>query len=394
MKIVPYRMYNRIRNLGDAINPYIIKAVTGVEPYFTRKKIPHVLGVGSIAFYANEKSCMWGTGVINPRREIDKVKLENIHALRGEYSKQFFIDSGYKLDDIPLGDPGFLLGKYYPHSKVKKRFKVCVVPHHASFDHEFYKQFKNNDDVCFFNIMTNDICELDKIAASEIVISQSLHGLIFAEAFGIPSVWISEKFHDNWKYKFLDWYSTTNEPWNKPLGFDKNLSYLCSQARLSYSKINIDSLEKVFPLSKVERQVDQDIISFSECSKINALSFRHAFDFSLSKIDELTEDRLSVISQSINEKLSRGFVNYSSPIYACIGSDVDAKSLDKIARIMDVKYKFHFASIVKDALPPPDEKVYKVNGLKVSKNKYFGSSFFIRPNEGFNINKEFLTIYI
>lgn len=47
MKVIPYRMFSPIRNLGDAINPYIIKSVTGVEPYF-RKTGKHLLGVGSI----------------------------------------------------------------------------------------------------------------------------------------------------------------------------------------------------------------------------------------------------------------------------------------------------------------------------------------------------------
>lgn len=387
-------MYNRIRNLGDAINPFIINSVTGLEPYYTRKKIPHVLGIGSIAFYANNKSCVWGTGVINPRKEINSVKLENIRALRGEYSKDFFKKSGYLLGDIPLGDPGFLLRKYYPYANVEKRYKICIVPHHASFFNNSYDNFRDREDVCFFNIMTNDIKELDKIAASEIVISQSLHGLIFAEAFGIPSVWVSEKFHDNWKYKFLDWYSTTNEPWVKPLSLDKSVNYLSSQARLSYSKINIENIENAFPIREVEYDLGFDIVPFDECSKLNALSVIFDSGFSFEKKVMLKKEKLDLIAKSINKKISDVFKKYSSPMYALLGDDIDSKNVEKIAEIMDLKYTFHFASIVKDREPPVDERIYIVNGLKVAKNKYLGNSFFVRPNEVFDINKEFLTIYL
>lgn len=55
MKVLPYRMFCPVRNLGDAINPFLIKKIAGAEPYFTGAE-NHLLGVGSIFFLINKSS--------------------------------------------------------------------------------------------------------------------------------------------------------------------------------------------------------------------------------------------------------------------------------------------------------------------------------------------------
>ncbi|WP_219925009.1 hypothetical protein, partial [Halomonas sp. ND22Bw] len=72
MQFVPYRMYNKILNLGDAINPYIIEKVSGLPSKYSPKSRPHVLGIGSIFFDASMQSHIWGSGVINGEKEIPR----------------------------------------------------------------------------------------------------------------------------------------------------------------------------------------------------------------------------------------------------------------------------------------------------------------------------------
>ena len=48
---------------------------------------------------------------------------------------------------------------------------------------------------------------IDSIAGSEFVVSESLHGLIVAEAYGVPSVWVELTEHpDWWSFKYNDFY--------------------------------------------------------------------------------------------------------------------------------------------------------------------------------------------
>lgn len=50
---------------------------------------------------------------------------------------------------------------------------------------------------------------IDKIVNSKFVISESLHGLIVAEAYGIPAVWVEFVEHNvEWKFKYLDFYES------------------------------------------------------------------------------------------------------------------------------------------------------------------------------------------
>lgn len=49
---------------------------------------------------------------------------------------------------------------------------------------------------------------IDQIVNSKKIISSSLHGIILAEAYGIPAVFLNSGM-DNEKMKFFDWYLST-----------------------------------------------------------------------------------------------------------------------------------------------------------------------------------------
>src|SRR5690606_489816 len=83
------------------------------------------------------------------------------------------------------------------------------------------------------NMMDNSLDPLLEIARSELVISQSLLGLIFAEALGIPNVWVTRRNDDSWKFKFRDWYSVTHEPNREPMHVEKTLEEMIANARVS-----------------------------------------------------------------------------------------------------------------------------------------------------------------
>lgn len=387
MKLVNVKMFNKIHNLGDSINPFIIGAVSGAVPVYSEVTEKHVLGIGSISFYANENSYVWGSGEINGSRLLGNVNPKNVRALRGERSLNFYRSSlGRNNLDVPLGDPGYLIKRFVDFGEVDKKYKACFVPHHGSLDNQVYKMAGKNNELCVFNIVTCDLSELVKIKQSEVVISQSLHGLIFAEALGVPSVWVSSRFDEAWKFKFHDWYSTTFEPFWEPLSLNQPIDQLIANARLSGSKIDIDELLSAFPTEAI----------FDSERDVTYLS-----DFNVKPVTRVLTDELENLD--FNDFLNkarlmhrRASEHLAIPNYSIVGKDagrVSENNLQSMVEIMNIKHKFSYSYVKVGVEPPSGYAYYEVNGFKVTKNFDVGDSVIVRPNGVLESGGEFLTIY-
>ena len=69
---------------------------------------------------------------------------------------------------------------------------------------------ENNNGIHRISILTDDIENLaDEIVSCDIILSSSLHGIIFAHSYGIPAYHVQFKdFFNNGNYKFNDYYSS------------------------------------------------------------------------------------------------------------------------------------------------------------------------------------------
>lgn len=399
MKFIPYRMYNKIRNLGDAINPYIIEGISGLPSVYAKKSQPHILGVGSIFFDASMNSYVWGSGMINAEKPIPPIDPSKIRALRGKKTIEALTALGYKVPDVPLGDPGFLVNRVYSgSSSVRKRYRACIVPHHASINHPVFKKYNKMDDVCVFNIMADDLCAIDDMINSEVVISQSLHGLIFAESLGIPSVWISDRFDEKWKFKFQDWYSTTQLPQEEPILLDATLDELIRRSQLCGSMIDVDALMNSLPCDEVAIEVDKDFVPHVQCKKIMPLrEYLNTGGIKIKKLSSLATAERAELEDVIKKGFGRANSVMAHPVYTLLGDSVDnipLEILEKIMRIMDHKHNFVFASIVMNSSPPLLSRSHTLEGLKVTKNQHVGGAFLLRPNCRINFSYDFLTFFI
>ena len=69
--------------------------------------------------------------------------------------------------------------------------------------------YSERSDVTIINIQTEDYKTfISKIASADRVISSSLHGIILAESYGIPAVFLCEGIEYE-MIKFFDWYYST-----------------------------------------------------------------------------------------------------------------------------------------------------------------------------------------
>ena len=166
--------------------------------------------MGSVISFAADGDVVWGTG-INGRlldKKFYKFKNLDIRAVRGPLTRQFLQNELKIVCPELYGDPGLLFPILYPEFKKSKNpsLEYLIIPHYSE---EFYfpkNQFPNS-------VYCTEPWEtvIRKILDSKFVISSSLHGVILAEAFGIPARLLRITENES-IFKYQDYYLGTGRP--------------------------------------------------------------------------------------------------------------------------------------------------------------------------------------
>ena len=265
--MLPIRYWNRIQNIGDAINPYIMELVSGQRPFYaTNAEEEHVLGVGSIFFMANRKSHIWGSGILDPRSDTSNIDMQKVRAVRGAGTRDLLRGRGLTTD-VALGDPGVFVDEI---PEIAEEIGnggtsrgTLLIPHYALAGSERIRDLARALDA---TVLSPRTCSLDfvrEIAAAEAVVSQSLHGLIFAEALGKPSAWIAHTDDEVWTFKFHDWFSNTMDPPRRPLTMDAPAVKIRDSIRLSGLAVDKKALRASFP--KLAASARPEGVGFRAC---------------------------------------------------------------------------------------------------------------------------------
>lgn len=204
-------------NLGDALSPVMIALCTGydVQRIPMISQTPRLAAVGTIghAFTGGEVT-FWGTGAStfrNPSAHVsERIAYQRpsntrmtISATRGPISEEIL--AGKRAKSGVYGDPVWLLPRFY-RPKVAKRWKLGVILHLSELaDREreahpniHFRRFgtppSRESDIRLLNtvipISTAGIRDrVDEILACERIVSSSLHGMVLAEAYGIPCLY-------------------------------------------------------------------------------------------------------------------------------------------------------------------------------------------------------------
>lgn len=190
-------------NLGDILTPYMIRKEVGQDPFYGG--FNSMLCAGSTIRLAQSGATIWGSGVM---RECDGVKPHlKLKAVRGYYTKMCLERQGQKPPEV-MGDPGILMPLFYD-KPVEKKHALGFVPHYV--DYQFCKLLFQ-EEFPVTNVLNANIEKvIDEIRSYEIVVTSSLHGLVMAEAYDIPYIWVHFE-HTGRKLngdgtKFLDFYS-------------------------------------------------------------------------------------------------------------------------------------------------------------------------------------------
>jgi len=200
-------------NFGDHLSLKLVeRIVQSPVAHFNRLPNPKekkLLAVGSILSFARDNDVIWGSGVNG--KTLDKKRYPfsklDIRSVRGPKTRQFLWEH-FKINAPEIyGDPALLFPYFFPEFQKKKSpsYAYIVIPHYAD-RHLFPKSQPN---IVYPTDPWNQVVE--KILDSKFVISGSLHGIIIAEAYGIPARYlrVSETEH---LFKYQDYYLGTCRP--------------------------------------------------------------------------------------------------------------------------------------------------------------------------------------
>lgn len=199
--VVPTFWWERVKNFGDLLTPYLLPS-WNVVPVLTPAADAALVGVGSLIqqLPPTFSGALWGTGLIEDRA-VDLPGATAL-ALRGELTRDRLGNPSV----VALGDPGLLLGRVTRRQSV--RWDVGVVPHYVHRDDRVLAGLVADfsDAVTVIDVQQHPRAVARRIASCRAIVTTSLHGLIVADAFGIPAVWVvmpkelyggDFKFHDH-----------------------------------------------------------------------------------------------------------------------------------------------------------------------------------------------------
>ena len=245
---------SKINNFGDELTPFILSKITFKEiiniqnkKFFHKKVIISFIGsILSPNSRLNKKKIVLGSGIIDFVEEFN-YGFKKVYFVRGPLTREILLNNMIDCPELYC-DPGLLLPFFYkPEAKIKK-YKLGVIPHYVDKPSiKFMRLLKNfNEDVLSIDIQENIKDVINDICSCEIIASSSLHGLIVADAYNIPTCWIefSENVIGN-GFKFNDYYLSLGHNLVTPTNVEnlETLDYLINSAttknieNIDYGKI-------------------------------------------------------------------------------------------------------------------------------------------------------------
>lgn len=248
-------------NWGDSLNPYLIGNLMDckiliADRIFNFLNKEAVLGVGSILSGDVGNYVIWGSGFLSEKSTIVN-KPRHVLAVRGHLTANKLRKLDIKVPEI-YGDPALLFPRiFYP--VVTKKFKLGIIPHFKENDLPLIGSIKQKfgEDICIIDMRAGIEEVAEMVLSCEIILSSSLHGLILAEAYGIPTGRVVMSNHlIGGDFKFNDYYSGVGISNHSKLVLNEvqqNLSALIKQTSLKDLKFDGNQLRNSLANYLLER---------------------------------------------------------------------------------------------------------------------------------------------
>lgn len=190
--------YKGYRNVGDAVVVPIMERFGYKLDYVPNATNKKFLGIGSIMTWLRDGDTVWGTGCIR-EQQITRYNV-NFLAVRGPLTRQQIAGS-----EVPpvYGDPALLLPLLY-NPDMPVVYEVGYLPHYVD------KALVDASNGLFIDVEGDWQTIVRQIKSCRRIVTSSLHGIILAEAYGVPVEWV--KYSDKilgGQFKFHDYFLST-----------------------------------------------------------------------------------------------------------------------------------------------------------------------------------------
>ncbi len=193
----------KVINFGDDLSRVVVETMLNRSIKNTslnsEKKL--LFSLGSILHFARDGDVIWGSGFREDPTLENRFSFLDVRAVRGPRTRQFLLSKGIDCPEV-YGDPAVLLPYLFPELKKQEPiYDYIIIPNIGEMSG--FIKYKN---VVMPTLPWDEIVK--KMLQSRLVISSSLHGVIVAEAFGVPTrllkmTWIEPLL------KYQDYYEST-----------------------------------------------------------------------------------------------------------------------------------------------------------------------------------------
>lgn len=170
------------KNFGDLLSSLLIEKFTHLRWEHSKPDDADLVVVGSILEHLPEH---WNGVIAGAGKLHEKSKLKFPHAkilaVRGPLTAKDFKGKGHH--NIVLGDPGLLADELVPMQD--KEYILGLIPHWSdtSLEHNpIFTKYRPK----IIRVDDDPIKVITEISKCQKIVSSSLHGIVLADAFGIP----------------------------------------------------------------------------------------------------------------------------------------------------------------------------------------------------------------
>jgi pyruvyltransferase len=189
-------------NFGDALSKPLVERILKRKIKTATLHEPKFLAIGSILHTAFNDDVVWGSGILTGWLP-DHIKRLDVRSVRGPLTRDILLKRGIPCPAV-YGDPALLIPLLFPEFTCNPIREYIVIPHFT--------------EIALFAEDPNSVSPKEpwqtvvkKITESKFVIASSLHGIIVAEAFGIPARMLLET-NNVQLFKYKDYYQGTGRP--------------------------------------------------------------------------------------------------------------------------------------------------------------------------------------
>ncbi|MDE6478002.1 MAG: glycosyltransferase [Alphaproteobacteria bacterium] len=260
--------FNCVSNFGDLLNIDLMDKLPHYSVRQTNTKHADIVAIGSllqdvvckkmsvpqkISRYVHTPLIVYGSGFIYDTENRVPVRRLDVRAVRGQLSlaKLKSLKHVKLHKDLAIADPGLLAPLLTDVSHIQKKYDLGIIPHYVDKDSPLLNKI-NVKNAVVLDIMQPPHIFLTQLAQCKTVISSAMHGLIAADALGIPNMRMT--LSDNitgGDYKYNDYYSA----------FGITEHAVINLRQRSFSDTDINTIKKMYQIKPEQvRQKQNELL--------------------------------------------------------------------------------------------------------------------------------------